>query len=53
MILTAHSYAGFLNKSKACSRVGAHQESGAVETVETIEQLLDYVATYPDDGILF
>ena len=24
MILTAHAYAGFLNKSKACSRVGAH-----------------------------
>ena len=24
MILTAHAYAGFLNESKACSRVGAH-----------------------------
>ena len=24
MILTEHAYAGFLNKSKACSRVGAH-----------------------------
>ena len=23
------------------------------ETVVTIEQLLDYVATYPDDGIIF
>ena len=37
----------------ALSAIGPHQESGAVETVETIEQLLDYVATYPDDGILF
>ena len=37
----------------ALSAIGSHQESGAVETVETIEQLLDYVATYPDDGILF
>ena len=24
MVLTAHAYAGFLNKSKSCSRVGAH-----------------------------
>ena len=24
MVLTSHAYAGFINKSKACSRVGAH-----------------------------
>ena len=37
----------------ALSAIGSNQEAGSVETVETIEQLLDYVATYPDDGILF
>ena len=33
--------------------IRAHQSAATKETVDTIEQLLDYVATYPDDGILF
>ena len=37
----------------ALSAIGSNQEAGAMETAEAIEQLLDYVATYPDDGILF
>ena len=37
----------------ALSAIGSNQEAGFVETVETIKQLLDYVATYPEDGILF
>ena len=33
--------------------IGAQQAAATEETAEEIEQLLDYVATYPDDGILF
>ena len=33
--------------------IGAHQEAATVETEDAIKQLLDYFATYPDDGILF
>ena len=33
--------------------IGARQAAATEETAEEIEQLLDYVATYPDDGILF
>ena len=35
------------------SAIGAQQASATEETAEAIEQLMDYVATYPDDGILF
>ena len=33
--------------------IGAQQASATKETTAAIEQLLDYVATYPDDGIIF
>ena len=35
------------------SAIGAQQAAATEETAEAIEQLLDYVATYPNDGILF
>ena len=37
----------------ALSAIVSNQEARAVETAEAIEQLLDYVATCPEDGILF
>ena len=37
----------------ALSGIGAQQAAATEETASAIEQLLDYVATYPDDGILF
>ena len=37
----------------ALSVIGAHQAAATEDTVAEIEQLLDYVATYPNDGILF
>ena len=37
----------------ALSAIGAQQAAATVETEESIEQLLDYFATYSDDGILF
>ena len=37
----------------ALSAIGAQQAAETEETAAVIEQLLDYVATYPDDGILF
>ena len=38
----------------ALSAIGAQQAAAAAEdTSAAIEQLLDYVATYPNDGILF
>ena len=37
----------------ALSAIGAQQAAATEDTVEAIEQLLYYVATYPDDGILF
>ena len=33
--------------------IGAQQAAATEDTAEAIEQLLDYVATYPNDGILF
>ena len=33
--------------------IGGHQAEITVETEDAIEQLLDYVATYPEDVILF
>ena len=35
------------------SAIGAQQASATEETKDAMEQLLEYVATYPDDGILF
>ena len=37
----------------ALSAIGAQQAAVTEDTSEAIEQLLYYVATYPDDGILF
>ena len=37
----------------ALSAIGAQQEAVKEDTAAAIEQLLDYVATYPNDGILF
>ena len=37
----------------ALSAIGAQQAAATEDTAEAIEQLLDYVATYPNDGILF
>ena len=49
-------YVGRAVKKKllvALSAIGAQQAVATEETAAAIEQLLDYVATYPDDGILF
>ena len=37
----------------ALSAIGPQQAAAIEETKDAIEQLLDYVATYPDDSILF
>ena len=37
----------------ALSAIGFQQAAATEEMKDAIEQLLDYVATYPDDGILF
>ena len=37
----------------ALSAIGAHQSAATEDTAAAIEQLLDYAATYPNDGILF
>ena len=37
----------------ALSAIGSQQAAATEENVAAIEQLLDYVATYPDGGILF
>ena len=37
----------------ALSAIGSQQAAATEETAAAIEQLLDYVATYPNDGILF
>ena len=37
----------------ALSSIGDQQAAATEETKDAIENLLDYVATYPDDGILF
>ena len=37
----------------ALSAIGAQQAAATEDIAEAIEQLLDYVATYPNDGILF
>ena len=33
--------------------IGAQQAAATKENAAAIEQLLDYVATYPNDGIIF
>ena len=37
----------------ALSVIGDQQAAAIEETKYAIEQILDYVATYPDDGLLF
>ena len=37
----------------ALSAIGSQQAEATEDTASAIEQLLDYVATYPNDGILF
>ena len=37
----------------ALSAIGSQQAAATEETTEAIEQLMDYVATYPDYGIFF
>ena len=37
----------------ALSAIGAQQAAATKETAAEIEQLMDYVATYPNDVILF
>ena len=37
----------------ALSAIGAQQAAATEDTSSAIEQLLDYVATYPNDGIQF
>ena len=37
----------------ALSAIGAQQAAETEDTAAAIEQILDYVATYPNDGILF
>ena len=37
----------------ALSAIGAQQASATEDTSAAIEQLLDYVATYPNDGMIF
>ena len=37
----------------ALSAIGSQQAAATEETADAIEKLLDYVATYPNDGILF
>ena len=37
----------------ALSAIGAQKSAATEDTAAAIKQLLDYVATYPNDGILF
>ena len=37
----------------ALSAIGSQQASATEDTNKEIHQLLDYCATYPDDGILY
>ena len=37
----------------ALSKISAQQAAATEDTSSAIEKLLDYVATYPNDGILF
>ena len=56
VIVGALLYVGISVKNKllvALSAIGAQQAAETKETADAIEQLMDYVATYPDDGILY
>ena len=49
-------YGGWTVNNKllvALSEIGAQQAAAIENTASAIEQILDYVATYPNDGILF
>ena len=49
-------YVGIVVNNKlllALSAIGAQKSASTEETTNAIEKLLDYVDTYPDDGILF
>ena len=37
----------------ALSKIGSQQASSTEETNKAIHQMLDYCATYPDDGIIY
>ena len=37
----------------AMSAIGSQQAAATEDTAAAVEQILDYVATYPNDGILF
>ena len=55
-IVGALLYAGRTVNNKllvALSTIGEQQAAAIEDTAAAIEQLLDYVATYPNDGILF
>ena len=55
-IVIAIMYVGITVENKllvALSAIGAHQAAATEETADVTEKLLDYVATYSDDGILF
>ena len=54
-IVVSFLYVGIEVNNKlivSLSAIGAQQAAATKETEDDIEQLLDYVATYPDDGIL-
>ena len=48
-------YARALNNKLlvALSVIGAHQASGTLKTRKETNQILEYCATYPDDGIVY
>ena len=55
-IVGALLYVGIAVDNKplvAFSAIGYQQTAATVETAEEIEQPLDYVATYPENGIIF
>ena len=55
-IVGALLYVGQVFNNKllfALSAIGAQQEKETEETAESIEQLINYVATYPNSGIIF
>ena len=56
VIVGALLYVGIAVNNKllvALSAIGSQQAAVTEETAYAIEKLLDYVATYPDNGILF
>ena len=56
LIVGSLLYIGRSVKNKllvALSAIGVQRAAATEETKDAIEQLLEYVTTYPDDGILF